>query len=1012
MTLAATTARNVIINGSMKKPMTKYWKSIEELHGDSTESSEHAKHSKLNPAEEMFSDEMIKASSSRRDFLKMCGFSVTAATLAASCEAPIKKAIPFIIKPEDVTPGVANHYASTFFDGNDYCSVLVKTRDGRPIKIEGNELSGISKGGTSARVQASILSLYDSERLEGPLSHKQKATWKEVNSEITANLQAIASKEGKIVLLTSTVISPTTRHAINAFVEKYPTTEVVYYDSISYSAMLIANQNCFNQQIIPSYNFNKANIIVSFGADFLGTWLSPIEFTNQYAENRKVGKDKKTMSRHIQLESGMSLTGSNADQRIPIKPSQEGAILVNLYNKIAESVGALTYSVPEPPVDITPLAGELLANKGQSLVVSGTNDVAIQIVVNAINALLDNYGNTLDLNTPMYLKQGLDDGMATLVEEMNKGKVKGLILHNVNPAYDYREADKFISGLKNVELSISFSDRLDETSSCTEYVCPESHYLECWNDAESKKGYFSLAQPTIPKLFNTYSLQECLLKWAGIDVKCYDFLKTYWEKYIFPLQSESANFKEFWNKSLQNGIFELVTEQTAQPEFNQETIKSAVSDLTSGKVPGKGFELLLYQSIGIGNGNQANNPWLQELPDPISKVCWDNYAAIPPSYASENNLQNGYKIQINDDFEIPVLIQPGQAEGTISIALGYGRTNAGKVANKVGVNVFPLVDLKNGISCYNINGVKISVTENTSYKLALTQTHHSMEGRDIIRETSLAEYLKNPASGNEKHKKLEEEEVRIYPDQQFPAHHWAMAIDMNACTGCGNCIIACQAENNIAVVGKEQVQRRRIMHWMRVDRYYSDDAESPQVLHQPVMCQHCDNAPCENVCPVSATMHSNEGLNQMAYNRCIGTRYCMNNCPYRVRRFNWFEFANNEQFDFNMNDDLGKMVLNPDVVVRSRGVVEKCSFCVQRIQENKLKAKLENRQLVDGEIQTACAQSCPAKAIVFGDLNDKESKISQLFESERNYHLIEEVHTLPSIGYLTKVRNKNVNNKS
>ena len=416
---------------------------------------------------------------------------------------------------------------------------------------------------------------------------------------------------------------------------------------------------------------------------------------------------------------------------------------------------------------------------------------------------------------------------------------------------------------------------------------------------------------------------------------------------------------------------------------------------------------MIYESIAIGNGKYANNPWLQELPDPVAKISWDNFAAVPVAYAAENGLKNEDVIRING-IELPVFVQPGQAKDTISVALGYGREIAGKVGDQTGTNLYPFVGIENGNRQFFVSSAKVEKVPGKTFELAISQTHHSMEGRPIVRETTLADYIKNPVSGNELKAEHESKSVTLYEAPVYNGHHWGMAVDLNSCTGCGNCAIACQAENNIQVIGKEQVRNRRIMHWIRIDRYYSENPENPKVSFQPVMCQHCGNAPCENVCPVAATPHSEEGLNQMAYNRCVGTKYCINNCPYRVRRFNWFQYVKNEKFDFASNSDLGRMVLNPDVTVRSRGVVEKCSMCVQRIQEKKQLAKLEGRAIADGEIKTACSQSCPGNAIVFGDLENPESRISKLFKDKRNYHLLEELHTLPSVGYLTKVRNTNV----
>ncbi len=960
-------------------------------------------------AEELSSGSKVN----RRDFLKVCGYSLTAATLVASCEAPVIKAIPFLIKPEEVVSGVANYYASSYFDGNDYCSILVKTREGRPIKIEGNTKSSITKGGTNARIQASILSLYDeAERLKGPMHKKNITTWERIDENVVPLIKSVNAQSGTIVILSSTIISPSTKEVYKDFVKAFPNTRIVYYDAISASAMLMANKNSFGQMVIPSYRFDHADIIVSFGADFLGTWLSPIEFPGQYVQNRTLD-DKKNMSRHIQFEAGLSLTGSNADERFPIKPSEEGIILVSLYNELLKLSGATVDRDLNSPDNIKLLARDLWAARGKSLVLSGTNDVSIQTLVNAINVLLENYGKTIDLSLPLYTKQGIDKDMEDLVLDMEEGNIDVLIINNVNPAYDYPEADKFIKGLKNLKLSISFSGTFDETASLVNYVCPDNHYLESWNDAEPKKEFFSLVQPTINRLFDTRASQESLLKWAGIDIEFSDYIQQYWENSIYPIQNEftdkDSGFRQFWIKSLQNGVFEVPADPDANilHEFNVSIVQPAIHEISNQETVVGDFELQLYESIALGSGKHANNPWLQELPDPISKVCWDNYVSISPRQAAEIGLENGDVVIVSStlgQIELPVLLQPGQAYKTISIPLGYGRTYAGKVGNNVGKNAFRFCKIKDGNIQYK-NGVILLKTDE-KHMLAMTQTFHSMEGRPIVRETTLDKYVKDPSSGNEMHVKQQEEAVSLYNTPVHVGSHWGLSIDLNACTGCGTCIIACQAENNVPVVGKEEVRKRRIMHWMRIDRYYSDSEHNPQVYQIPIMCQHCDNAPCENVCPVAATMHSYDGLNHMTYNRCIGTRYCMSNCPYKVRRFNWYAYTESKEPYTYLNSDYGRMVLNPDVVVRSRGVVEKCSLCVQRIQEGKAKANHENRLLVEDDITPACMQSCPTKAITFGNLNNEKSSVSKKFEDERNYHLLEEIHVLPSVGYLLKVRNK------
>ena len=494
----------------------------------------------------------------------------------------------------------------------------------------------------------------------------------------------------------------------------------------------------------------------------------------------------------------------------------------------------------------------------------------------------------------------------------------------------------------------------------------------------------------------------------GIETDYLEYIKDTWKRNYFPKQKQYIQFEKFWNHSLQDGILSLnLTEKV--PAYSSTGLAKALSS----SIPlSEGVEVQLYEKVTVGSGIFSNNPWIQEIPDPVSRICWDNYACISPLMAKEKGLETGNTIIINDTFTLPVLVQPGQEEHTVSVALGYGRKAVGKVADGVGVNIYPMVLLNEGQRQYFQQIISLEAKPG-DFPFAMVQTHHSMEGRGIIRETSLSEYLDNPAAGNEAHDEFLKHSESLYKAHTFPGHHWGMTIDLNSCIGCSACVAACQSENNIPVVGKKEVIRVHEMSWIRIDRYYTGNENNPEIVRQPVMCQHCDNAPCENVCPVAATNHSDEGLNQMIYNRCIGTRYCNNNCPYKVRRFNWYDFTQADAIPLNTMDptgitlDIERMVLNPDVAVRAKGVMEKCTFCAQRIQEKKLQAKLENRVLEDGEIKTACMQSCPTDAIVFGDLSDPESKVSKLFKDKRNYGLLEELHTLPSVGYLTKVRNKN-----
>ncbi|MBK6346722.1 MAG: Fe-S-cluster-containing hydrogenase [Bacteroidales bacterium] len=980
----------------------KYWKSTEEFNNEVVPDYSENLIPEGKNLLDLIDEEIAQKPSSRRNFLKFCGFSFATAAIASSCENPVKKAIPYLNKPEDVTPGMASHYATSYFDGSEYNSILVKVRDGRPIKIEGNSLSDVTKGGTTARVQASVLSLYDGiARHKSPIKDGEESNWSAVDAGISASLREISAAGGTIVLLTSNIISPATKKLIEEFKTAFPGVKQIVYDPVSASGILVANRDSYGLGVVPDYLFDKADVIASFSADFLGTWLSPAEYTSRYAQSRSLTKGEKKLSYHIQFETGMTITGSKADKRVPVKPSEEAGLLLQLYNEIAVKAGQAGIPGGASHEAIPALAVRLWENKGKSLVISGSNDPNQQIVVNAINQLLENNGATIDFGAPLLTRQAFDNEMEELVSQMNAGSIQGLILWNVNPAYDYHNPDAFISGIGKVKLTVSFGSVQDESQEFVKYILPAHHYLESWDDAEPKRGYFSLAQPTIRPIFSTRQPQESLMKWIGKEGDYYTYLKNHWMTEIL-----KAGETE-WKKTLQSGVYQYETVTMPVVSMNTALIAPAAQALSSVK-KSEQIEIVLNQNLAMGNGMHTNNPWLMELPDPVSKVCWDNFASVSAETASKLGVASGNMLNI-DGMELPVFLQPGQAAGTISVAIGYGHTRFGKVADGIGVNVYPLATYENGTLRLSTDKAKVEKSGN-DYLLATTQMHGSMEGRPIVRETVLGSYLESPDAGNEIHAEHEKKHVTLYKETEYKGHHWAMAIDLNACTGCSACVIACQAENNIPVVGKEEVMKTRIMHWIRIDRYYAGDEKNPEVVFQPLMCQHCDNAPCENVCPVSATNHSSEGLNQMAYNRCIGTKYCINNCPYKVRRFNWFRYATNQKFDYNMNDDLSRMVLNPDVTVRERGVVEKCSFCVQRIQEKKLLAKTENRPLQDGEILPACAQGCPSKAIVFGDLNDPGSRVSQLFKDPRNYHLLEELHTLPKVGYLTLVRNSEENN--
>ncbi len=1006
----------------------KYWKGLEELN-KTPEFVEKNKHEFAEPIpiEDVLTGGGLAGKTPRRDFLKAVGFGVGAVTLAACQKVPVRKSLPYLIKPEEVTPGVANYYTSTY-EGH---AILVKTREGRPIKIEGNPNDLLSKGGVSAQAQASVLDLYDVNRLKSPLKDGAETGWSQVDDFIKKELAAIKAGGKKIRIVSSTISSPSSLAVIDDFITQYPTAKHINYDAVSYTGIIQGNQNSFGKAVLPHYNFDKADIIVSFGADFLGTWISPAEFTRQYVQNRNnKSLQSKKMSRHIQFETGMSLTGTNADVRIPIKPSEEGIALIALYNAVSGSTLPGTKKLDNSNADkaIAIVAKELQAAKGKALVVAGSNDVATQVLVNAINSLLGSYGKTIDLDNPSHQFAGNDAEFVEFVKDMGRGEVDAVFFLNANPVYDYYNSKEVADGLKKVRLKVSFANYSDETASLCNVITPNHYYLESWGDDNAIEGYYTILQPAINPVYDTRQAEQSFLIWSDNAVKdYYTYVRNNWDKNL--LAKGGLSGQSGWETLLQTGFVKVADKPAGAYTFGRDLNAVAQTIIDhSGQLAAK-IELQVYQSVALRDGKRANNPWLQELPDPVSKVTWDNFAALAPAdmktwgYVDGDVVTieaNGYKV------DLPALSQPGQARGTVSVAVGYGRTMVGPVGINVGKNAFPLYSLRNGT--FQISAPATLTATGDNSPLSQTQTHHSIEGRNsIIKEATFTEYLKDPyqgSGGGKDHKDYNENNL-FWQEYDHPQYNWVMAIDLNACTGCGACVVACSAENNVPVVGKDEVGRRREMHWIRIDRYYSfnddgnggttrereiaklEDLDNVRVVYQPMLCQHCEHAPCETVCPVLATVHSSEGLNHMAYNRCIGTRYCANNCPYKVRRFNWFNYWNDSRFENYLQNDHTQLVLNPDVVTRFRGVMEKCSMCIQRIQAGKLKAKIEKRPVKDGDIKVACQQTCPANAIVFGNSNDPNSEVSKALRSERTYYVLEELNVQPGVGYQVKVRNIN-----
>jgi MoCo/4Fe-4S cofactor protein with predicted Tat translocation signal len=976
-----------------EKTGPEYWRSLEELAG--SQDFQEALHREFPKGASEWVDSV-----SRRGFLKVMGASLGLAGMTGCVRLPLEPIVPYVRQPENVIPGRPMYYATAVTLGGYASPVLVESHLGRPTKVEGNDLHPASLGGTDIFTQASILGLYDPDRSQSVMSMGDQRSWQAFLSAIRGPLSAQKALQGAgIRVLTPTISSPTLADQLRNFLKVYPQAKWHVYEPVNRDNVLEGAKMAFGQPVETRYDFSKADVIVSLDADFLyAGFPGNTRYIRDFASRRNPDgptelEGKWLMNRLYVIESTPSSTGAKADHRLPASAMQFTWSAEDLLNKISTGSG----SASGASKDFDLIVRDLTDHQGASVVIAGDHQaVAVHALAHAINAKLGNVGKTVFYTDPVDANPiNQTESLRDLVADINGGKVDLLIILGGNPVYDAPTDLNFADALKNgkVPLRVHYGLYQNETAELCQWHLSATHELESWGDARAYDGTVSIIQPLIAPLYNGKSVLEFVALLSGqADATGYDLVRAYWQK-----QHTGADFEQFWRKSLHDGWIEGTAFAAKSV-----TAKSAAAPSTP-EAASNAIELNIRRDPTIYDGQFSNNGWLQELPKPMSKLTWDNVVLIGPKMA--NRL--GIKVEDVVELELngkkvtgPVWVQAGHPDNSVTITLGYGRKRAGRVGTAQGFDAYALRTTTNP---WIASGVQIRKTGDT-YKLASTQGMQSMDTPDgahrpLVRETTLEEYRKEPNFAKEEETPYELSLYKPYPYREED-YAWGMTIDLNSCVGCNNCILACQSENNIAVVGKEQTVIGRHMHWIRVDAYYQGDRDNPKAFFQPVPCMQCENAPCEVVCPVGATNHTTEGLNDMVYNRCVGTRYCSNNCPYKVRRFNFLLFQDWETPQY-------KMMRNPDVSVRSRGVMEKCTYCVQRISERRIDAEREDRKINDAELQTACQQSCPAGAIIFGNINDPNSKVSKLKAQSRNYSLLGELNTRPRTTYLAEVRNPN-----
>lgn len=968
-----------------------YWRSLEEL-------------SETKEFQEVLEQEFPRHASvwpdsfSRRGFLQLMGASLALAGLSACTKQPEELIVPYTKPPEALLPGRPQFYATAVMLGGVATGVLVESHTGRPTKIEGNPQHPGSLGSTDVFTQAAVLGLYDPDRAQVVSNARRLSSWETFLESLKSALEAQKTKGGTgLRVLTETVTSPTLAFQLDTLLKEFPEARWHQYEPVNRDSVRAGARLAFGEEVEPIYHFEKADVIFSLDADFLFSLPGSVRYARDFSAKRKVRDSQGEMNRLYMAESAPSITGSVADHRLSLRANEVEAFA----RAVAKEVGVADVRPgkweggAKHTKWITALVKDLQKHQGSSVVVTGDfQPPVVHAIAHAMNQALGNVGKTVEYLASVQAKP-VDqlDSLRELVKDMEAGKVELLVILGGNPVYHAPADVNFGGALEKVALRIQCSSHEDETAALCHWHIPEAHSLEAWSDARAYDGTVSIVQPLIAPFYGAKSFHEVVAALLGQTTAGYDIVRKYWES-----QHAGTDFDHFWRKSLHDGVVEGTALSPKEVSLTKIDWSSLDTNAQSKEVSQGAMEIIFRPDPSIWDGRFANNGWLQELPKQLSKLTWDNAAFVSPATAEKLNLANEEVLELKykeRTVRASVWILPAQPDNAVTVYLGYGRTHAGRVGSGMGFNAYAL-----RTSDAPWFGADLTIKKTgEQYALACTQGHQSMEGRQLVRSGSLEHFKQHPHFVHE----MGEDpapDMTLYPEVKYEKNAWGMTIDTSSCIGCGACVTACQSENNIPIVGKEQVIIGREMHWIRVDRYYGGDLDNPEIYHQPVPCMQCENAPCEPVCPVGATVHSNEGLNDMVYNRCVGTRYCSNNCPYKVRRFNFLLFQ-------DWDTPTLKMQRNPNVSIRSRGVMEKCTYCVQRINVARITAEKEDRQIRDGEIVTACQAACPAEAITFGNINDPNSQVAKLKATPLNYGILTELNTRPRTTYLARLKNLN-----